>query len=247
MTVRTGANFRKLHGNLSAFTHAAEIGDTRTVRHLLETKINPSIKDSTGDTALHCAAFCGRSEVIEILLNAKAEPDTKDPDDQTAIDIAVQSKRHNWIKCAELLIGGRREPQYERILAEAHRDNNNNEKDRGRHEIEKTELLNIIHNDLTDDELSTSNKTKKILFYKKTVHVQKKKTFPNKRRKSITHKFRRRGLERRSLDAHASGGQQKKKVATPAADHASYDQKKKKTANSAADQPAQVSDSQVES
>lgn len=214
--VQTGSRFRDLHANASSFSHAAEIGDTNAVRHLLKTKIDPCIKDSTGDTALHGAAFCGRLEVVEILLEAKADANMTDHYGQSAIDMVIQSKRNDWIKCAEALIAaGCDGGKYKQILVEARaREDKNSRKKKSEKQpsIEKNELLSIVHihnkSDLCIPMVKASAKTTKSGINYVTSLSRMKLLAKKKIRKSVTVKLRRRS----SLYARAVEAQSKKKL-----------------------------------
>lgn len=206
--VQTGSRFRHLHANASTFSHAAEIGDTDTVRHLLKAKIDPCIKDSTGDSALHCAAFCGRLEVIEILLEAKADANMTDHYGQKAIDMAVQSKRNDWVKCVEALsVAGCDAKKYERILSDVRTPEDKNDRKKKAQKqasIDKNEMLSIIHGEQTSERNLQKPRSSVRHVHRVKMLFAKKKT-----RKSVTVKLRRRS----SLYARALEAQKKKKMA----------------------------------
>jgi len=80
--------FYKLFGKKDLI-HAAEKGDTETVKMLLNKGADVNAKDKDGETALMYAAQKGHTEIVEILLINGADINAKDKDGNTALILAA--------------------------------------------------------------------------------------------------------------------------------------------------------------
>ncbi|GGP19728.1 hypothetical protein GCM10007981_04580 [Thermocladium modestius] len=68
---------------------AAEYGDAKKVKTLLEAGADPNTKDEYGSTPLHWAALKGHLDVVELLLKHGADPNVKDEDGSTPLHDAA--------------------------------------------------------------------------------------------------------------------------------------------------------------
>ncbi|KNC79422.1 hypothetical protein SARC_08176, partial [Sphaeroforma arctica JP610] len=64
-------------GKKISILEAAEIGDMKTVMKKLKREDNLKMRDSNGDTALHCACRNNQIRVAKVLLEAEADANEK--------------------------------------------------------------------------------------------------------------------------------------------------------------------------
>eukprot|EP00123_Amoebidium_parasiticum_P019991 comp39969_c0_seq1/m.47412 comp39969_c0_seq1/g.47412 ORF comp39969_c0_seq1/g.47412 comp39969_c0_seq1/m.47412 type:complete len:257 (-) comp39969_c0_seq1:764-1534(-) len=72
---------------------AAELGDNKTVRALLEEGADPSSSDDKGRTALHLAAVAGNLRLVETLISWGADVNKRDCNGNTPLHLAAVSRR----------------------------------------------------------------------------------------------------------------------------------------------------------
>ncbi len=65
---------------------AAEQGDVCRVQQLLEEGVDPNVRNASGETPLHRAAFYADADIMEILLKHGADPNAKDTAGKTPFD-----------------------------------------------------------------------------------------------------------------------------------------------------------------
>jgi ankyrin repeat protein len=70
---------------------------------LLERGINPNIKDSTGQTALHFTAIVGSSKSMKLLIEKNADINAVNNDGKTSLHFAAEM---GYLNCVELLVVG---------------------------------------------------------------------------------------------------------------------------------------------
>lgn len=69
--------------------NAVTTGDLEAVKQMLESGLDPSLKDSEGMTPLHFATDRGHLEIVKILLQGGASIDSINSDGQTPLMIAL--------------------------------------------------------------------------------------------------------------------------------------------------------------
>lgn len=69
--------------------NAVTNGDLDEVKRLLESGLDPSLKDSEGMTPLHFAADRGHIEILRVLLRSGAPVDSINSEGQTPLMIAI--------------------------------------------------------------------------------------------------------------------------------------------------------------
>ncbi len=84
-----------------ALFRAAERGDVRAIRRLLDRGRDPNAADRHGFTALHHAALNGQAEAVGVLLEAGSEVDAVTRDGQTPLQLASANA---WPDVVELLL-----------------------------------------------------------------------------------------------------------------------------------------------
>lgn len=70
---------------------AADRGDLRILKHLINSKANLNLLDSEGQTALHYAVSCDHFDCVKLLVDSGADVNLKDSDGNLAIDLTNNS------------------------------------------------------------------------------------------------------------------------------------------------------------
>ena len=88
----------------SLLMSACAFGSLKCATYLIESGANPNLKNFNGYTALHWAAFTGKTETLSLLLSNKADIESRTNDGKTPIHVAAMRGHHNFI--LELLHNG---------------------------------------------------------------------------------------------------------------------------------------------
>jgi len=84
--------------NSDAVLQAAQEGDERKLKGLLEEGYSPESKDADGRTALHWAALCGHTGAVETLLHARCAVDARDDSNCTPLHWAAYNGHVGAVK-----------------------------------------------------------------------------------------------------------------------------------------------------
>jgi len=88
-------------GGLTALHYAAESGDTRLIKHLIDSGIHPMVKDDSGNTPLHSASAEGHLAAAEALIQMGAQVQVSNKFGFNAADVAEAEKHLSLCKILE--------------------------------------------------------------------------------------------------------------------------------------------------
>ena len=88
----------------SLLMSACAYGSIKCAVYLIESGANTNLKNFNGFTALHWAAFTGKTETLSLLLTNNADIESRTNDGKTPLHVAAMRGHHNFI--LELLHNG---------------------------------------------------------------------------------------------------------------------------------------------
>jgi ankyrin repeat protein len=149
-----------IYGPEATLRYAASLGDTKEIRFLLKKKVDPTAADNKGLTALHYAAWYGKTSAVRLLANTPAVninalayiegDESRELGGETPLHLAAQKGHLDAVNalldCKGIFIGGAHTAE-ELAGCMGHKkvaeilENKRKELDRVRREAEKAELL----------------------------------------------------------------------------------------------------------